>query len=151
MTTSAEVKRTQLGTAVYYLAGLLEEGSLVPQYDPNTRQEIAEVLELMLAKVGGLPENVPDNLVQAAVVRAIVGAAENLHVDEALEKEVFLNRQMREVEAFASIHGHVLTGWEPVSGEEGVEYQVSCQECGGFVYVSLSGTYNLLLDSCERL
>ena len=83
--------------------------------------------------------------------RAIVGAAENLHVDEALEKEVFLNRQMREVEAFASIHGHVLTGWEPVSGEEGVEYQVSCQECGGFVYVSLSGTYNLLLDSCERL
>ena len=151
MTTSAEVKRTQLGTAVYYLAGLLEEGSLVPQYDPNTRQEIAEVLELMLAKVGGLPENVPDNLVQAAVVRAIVGAAENLHMDEALEKEVFLNRQMREVEAFASIHGHVLTGWEPVSGEEGVEYQVSCQECGGFVYVSLSGTYNLLLDSCERL
>jgi len=151
MTTSAEVKRTQLGTAVYYLAGLLEEGSLVPQYDPNTRQEIAEVLELMLAKVGGLPENVPDNLVQAAVVRSIVGAAENLHVDEALEKEVFLNRQMREVEAFASIHGHVLTGWEPVSGEEGVEYQVSCQECGGFVYVSLSGTYNLLLDSCERL
>lgn len=148
MTTSAEVKKMQLETAVHYLAGLLEEGSLIKQYDPHTRREIAEVLELMLVKVGGLPENVPDNLVHAAVVRAIVGAAENLHVGE---KEVFLNRQMREVEAFASIHGHVLTGWEPVSGEEGVEYQASCQECGGFVYVSLSGTYNLLLDSCERM
>jgi len=146
--TSVEVKKMQLETAVHYLAGLLEEGSLVQQYDQNTRQEIAEVLELMLTKVSGLPENVPDNLVHAAVVRAIVGAAENLHVGE---KEIFLNRQMREVEAFASIHGHVLTGWEPVSGEQGVEYQASCQECGGFVYVSLSGTYNLLLDSCERV
>jgi len=146
--TSVEVKKMQLETAVHYLAGLLEEGSLVQQYDQNTRREIAEVLELMLTKVGGLPENVPDNLVHAAVVRAIVGAAENLHVGE---KEVFLNRQMREVEAFASIHGHVLSNWEPVSGEQGVEYQASCQECGGFVYVSLSGTYNLLLDSCERV
>lgn len=151
MTTIAEVKKTQLETAVHYLASLLEEGSLVQQYDRNTRQEIAEVLELMLTKVNGLPENVPDNLVQAAVVRAIVGAAETLHLTETLEKEVFLNRQMREVEAMASIRGHVLSKWEPVSGEEGVEYQASCQECGGFVYVSLSGTYNLLLDSCERV
>ncbi|MCA9873010.1 MAG: hypothetical protein H6659_12375 [Ardenticatenaceae bacterium] len=151
MTTSIEVKKAQLETAVHYLAGLLEEGSLIQHYDPETRREIAEVLELMLAKVNGLPDNVPDNLVQAAVVRAIVGAAENLHIEEALEREVFLNRQMREVEAFASIHGHTLTGWEPVSGEEGVEYQSSCRECGGFVYVSLSGTYNLLLDSCERM
>ena len=104
-----------------------------------------------MAKVSGLPDNVPDNLVQAAVVRAIVGATENLHVAETAEKEVFLNRQMREAEAFASIRGHVLTAWEPVSGEQGVEYQASCKDCGGFVYVSLSGTYNLLLDSCERM
>lgn len=150
-TTSAEVKKEQLATAVHYLAGLLEEGSLIGHYDRNTRREIAEVLELMLQKVEGLPDNVPDHLVQAAVVRAIVGAKETLHVDEALERESLINRQMREVEAFASIHGHVLTGWEPVSGEQGVEYQVSCQNCGGFVYVSLSGTYNLLLDSCERI
>ena len=151
MTTSAEVKKMQLETAVHYLAGLLEEGSLVSHYHQETRQEIAEVLELMLAKVSGLPDNVPDNLVQAAVVRAIVGATENLHVAETAEKEVFLNRQMREAEAFASIRGHVLTAWEPVSGEPGVEYQASCKDCGGFVYVSLSGTYNLLLDSCERM
>ncbi len=148
MTMLAEVKRTQLVTAVHYLAGLLEEGSLVSQYHADTRREIAEVLELLLEKVDGLPDNVPDNLVQAAVVRAIVGAADKLHFDE---KEAFLNRQMREVEAFASVHGHTLSRWEPVSGEEGVEYQASCQACGGFVYVSLSGIYNLLLNSCERV
>jgi hypothetical protein len=150
-TPSAEIKKTQLTTAVHYLAGLLAEGSLVSHYEPDTRREIAEVLELMLHKVDGLPDNVPENLVQAAVVRAIVGATETLHVAEALERESLLNRQMREVEAFASIHGHVLAAWEPVSGEQGVEYQVSCQNCGGFVYVSLSGIYNLLLDSCERI
>lgn len=151
MAIAAEIKIAQLETAVHYLAGLLAEGSLVSKYHPETRQEIAEVLELMLAKVDGLPDNVPDNLVQAAVVRAIVGAAENLHVGEAAEKESFLNRQMREVEASASIRGHSLGGWEPVSGEEGVEYQASCRDCGGFVYVSLSGIYDLLLDSCERI
>jgi hypothetical protein len=148
MSKSADVELAQLKTAVHYFVGLLEEGSLVKNYDSSTRDEIAEVLELMLEKVEGLPDEVPEHLVQAAVVRSIVGAAERLRLQES---EAFFSRQMREAEAAASIHGHILTDWEQVPGEEGVEYQAACKECGGFVYVSLSGTYNLLLDSCERV
>jgi hypothetical protein len=148
MSKSAAVELEQLKTAVRYLVGLLEEGSLVKNYDDGTREELAEVLDMLLDKVHGLPENVPENLVQAAVVRSIVGAAERLR---KVETEAFLARHMREAAAAASIHGHTLSDWEQVSGEEGVEYQASCRDCGGFVYVSLSGTYNLLLDSCERV
>ncbi|PID85223.1 MAG: hypothetical protein CSB13_09130 [Chloroflexi bacterium] len=148
MSKSANVELTQLKTAVHYFVGLLEEGSLVKNYDSSTRDEIAEVLELIIGKVEGLPEEVPENLVQAAVVRSIVGAAERLRRQES---EAFLSRQMREAEAAASIHGHTLSDWEQVTGEEGVEYQAACTDCGGFIYVSLSGTYNLLLDSCERV
>lgn len=148
MSKSAEVELAQLKTAVHYFVGLLEEGSLVKNYDSNTRDEIAEVLELMIEKVEDLPEEVPENLVQAAVVRSIVGAAERLRLQES---EDLFTRQMREAEAAASIHGHTLSDWEQVPGEEGVEYQASCKDCGGFIYVSLSGTYNLLLDSCERV
>ena len=57
---------------------------------------------------------------------------------------------MRQAEATASIHGHILTDWEMVSGSD-LEYQASCKVCGGFVYVSHASTYNLLLDSCERI
>jgi hypothetical protein len=148
MSKSADVELSQLKTAVNYFVGLLEEGSLVKNYDATTRDEIAEVLALMVDKVADLPEDVPENLIQAAVVRSIVGAAERLRLQES---EDFFTRQMREAEAAASIHGHTLSEWEQVPGEEGVEYQAACKECGGFVYVSLSGTYNLLLDSCERV
>ncbi len=148
MSKPADVELTQLKTAVHYFVGLLEEGSLVKNYDSGTRDEIAEVLELIIEKVEGLPEEVPENLVQAAVVRSIVGAAERLRKQES---EAFFTRQMREAEAAASIHGHTLSDWEQVTGEEGVEYQAACKDCGGFIYVSLSGTYNLLLDSCERV
>ena len=148
MSKNADIELDHLKTAVHYFVGLLEEGSLVKNYDPNTREEIAEVLELMLEKVAGLPAEVPENLVQASVVRSIVGAAERLRQQESA---AFFSRQMREAEAAASIHGHSLSDWEQVSGEEGVEYQAVCTECGGFIYVSLSGTYNLLLDSCERV
>lgn len=148
MDKSAEIELTQLKTAVHYFVGLLEEGSLVKNYDASTRDEIAVVLELLIEKVEGLPIEVPENLVQAAVVRSIVGAAERLRLQES---EAFFSRQTREAEAVASIHGHTLSAWEQVSGEGGVEYQAACQDCGGFVYVSLSGIYNLLLDSCERV
>ena len=148
MSKSAEIELAQLKTAVHYFVGLLEEGSLVKKYDIATREEIAEVLELMLEKVEGLPDAVPENLVQASVVRSIVGAAERLRLQES---EAFFSRQMREAEAAASIHGHALSEWEQMPGAEGIEYQAACKACGGFIYVSLSGTYNLLLDSCERV
>ncbi len=148
MSNSAEIELTQLKTAVHYFISLLEEGSLVKNYDETTRNEIAQVLDLLVEKVGGLPEGVPENLVQAAVVRAIVGAAERLRQQET---DARFTRQMREVEASASIHGHTLGEWEQGLGEEGVEFQISCQECGGFVYVTRSGIYNLLLGSCERV
>lgn len=148
MSKPAEIELAHLRKAIRYLVGLLEEGSLVTNYDANTRIEIAEVLDLMVDKVEDLPEEVPDNLVQAAVVRAIVGAAERLRKQETT---IFFSRQMREAEAVASIHGHSLSGWEQVVSEEGVEFQAACQACGGFIYVTRSGAYNLLLDSCERV
>jgi len=148
MSKSADIELAQLKTAVHYFVGLLEEGSLVKNYDSTTRDEIAEVLELIIEKVAGLPDEVPEHLVQASVVRSIVGAAERLRLQES---EAFFSRQMREAEAAASIHGHDLADWEQMPGAEGIEYQAACKECGGFIYVSLSGTYNLLLDSCERV
>ncbi|MCZ7669639.1 MAG: hypothetical protein M5U34_21915 [Chloroflexi bacterium] len=66
MSNSAEIELTQLKTAVHYFISLLEEGSLVKNYDETTRNEIAQVLDLLVEKVGGLPEGVPENLVQAA-------------------------------------------------------------------------------------
>ena len=106
MSKSAEIELAQLKTAVHYFVGLLEEGSLVKNYDSATRDEIAQVLELMLEKVEGLPDEVPENLVQASVVRSIVGAAERFRLQES---EAFFSRQMREAEAAASIHGHILS------------------------------------------
>lgn len=148
MSKNIAVELDQLKTAVRYFIGLLQEGSLVKNYDSGTREEIAEVLELIVEKVEGLPDEVPPHLVQAAVVRSLVGAAERLRLQES---EAFFTRQMREAEAAASIHGHTLSAWEQVSGEAGVEHQAACQNCGGFIYVTRSGTYNLLLDSCERV
>ena len=148
MSKLANIELAQLKTAVHYFVGLLEEGSLVKNYDSATRDEIAEVLELMIEKVEGLPDEVPENLVQASVVRSIVGAAERLRLQES---EALFSRQMREAEAAASIHGHTLSDWEQLPGTEGIEYQAACKDCDGFIYVSLSGTYNLLLDSCERV
>ena len=71
MTNSAETELKHLKTAVRYLIGLLEEGSLVPRYDEATRKEIGLVLQHLLHKVEGLPEGVPENLVQGTAVRAL--------------------------------------------------------------------------------
>ncbi|WP_420643252.1 hypothetical protein [Candidatus Leptofilum sp.] len=150
MSKSAEIELTHLKMSIRYLIGLLEEGSLVPRYDEATRREIGVVLQHLLHKVEGLPDGVPDNLVQGTAVRALVEAAAD-H-DEAAQQEQadFLERQMCEAEAWASIHGHQLEPWEQVAGSV-MEYQTSCEMCGGFIYVSHNSNYNLLLETCERI
>ncbi|MCC6605270.1 MAG: hypothetical protein IT327_18830 [Anaerolineae bacterium] len=150
MTNPAETELRHLKTAVRYLIGLLEEGSLVPRYDEATRKEIGVVLQHLLHKVEDLPEGVPDNLVQGTAVRALVEAAADHDEAARQEQTDALERQMCEAEAWASIHGHLLEGWEPVAGSV-MEYQTSCQTCGGFVYVSYNSSYNLLLETCERI
>ena len=150
MSKSADVALDQMVTAVTYLVGLLEEGSLVVRYDKETREEIADVLSHLIKKVEGLPSNVPENLVQATAIRAIVEASEKHTQLEAEEKQAHLSRNMREAEVGASLHGHELGGWEQVDGSY-MEYQSTCKNCGGFVYVSHDSTYNLLLESCERI
>ncbi|MCA9954527.1 MAG: hypothetical protein H6657_01745 [Ardenticatenaceae bacterium] len=150
MTNSAETELKHLKTAVRYLIGLLEEGSLVPRYDESTRKEIGMVLQHLLHKVEGLPEGVPENLVLTTAVRAVVEAAAEHDQAAQQEQADALERQMCEAEAWASIHGHLLEKWEPVAGSV-MEYQTSCQTCGGFIYVSHNSNYNLLLETCERI
>lgn len=150
MSNSAETELKHLKMAIRYLVGLLEEGSLIPRYDEATRQEIGMVLQHLLHKVEGLPEGVPENLVLTTAVRAIVEAASE-HDDAAQQEQTdSLERQMCEAEAWASIHGHQLEPWEQVAGSA-MEYQTSCETCGGFVYVSYNSSYNLLLETCERI
>jgi hypothetical protein len=147
---SAEIELAQLKTAVNYLIGLLEDGSLIARYDKATRIELAVALNHLLHKVEDLPDAVPERLVQAAAVRAIIEASEGYYTAAQAELQENLELHMRQVEATASIHGHLLTAWEQVSGSD-LEVQASCKTCGGFVYVSYSSTYNLLLDTCERV
>jgi len=150
MSKSAEIELAQFKTAINFIIGLLEEGSLVARYDKGTREEIAAVLQLLLHKIAVLPEATPENLVQAVAVRAITGASETAaRIGEDEEKEL-LARKMREVDAAASIQGHMLGQWERVPGSE-LEYQASCANCGGFAYVSHANTYNLLSDSCQNV
>lgn len=150
MSKSAEVELAQLKTAVSFFVGLLEEGTLVTRYDKGTRDEIATALQLLLSKIEDLPDNTPDNLIQAVAVRAIIGASETLaKVGEGEEKEL-LARKLREVDAAASIQGHNLGAWEKVPGTE-VEYQATCTACGGFAYVSHDSSYILLSESCQKV
>jgi hypothetical protein len=150
MSKPAEIELSQLKTAVKYLIGLLEDGSLIARYDKTTRVEIAVALNHLLHKVEGLPDNVPDRLVQAAAVRAVIEASEGYYAAAQAEMQENLELHMRQAEAAASIHGHILSDWERVSGSD-LEYQATCKTCGGFVYVSHTSTYNLLLDTCERI
>ncbi len=147
---SPENELAQLKTAVFYLIGLLEEGSLVLRYHKETREEIADVLHHLLQKVEGLPDDLPENLVQATAVRAIVEASDKYNLVQKSEKEEKLVRHTREAEIAASIHGHQLGPWEQVPGSD-MEYQATCKMCGGFVYVSHDSKFNLLLESCERI
>ena len=150
MSKSAEMELQHLKTAVRYLIGILEEGSLVPRFEAETRIEIGEVLQHLMHKVAGLPEGVPENLVQGTVVRALVEAATKYDETAQQEQADSLERFMCEAEAWASIHGHQLEPWEQVAGSE-MEYQTNCILCGGFVYVNYDSSYNLLLETCERM
>lgn len=150
MSKSAETELQHLKTAVRYLSGILEEGSLVPRFDASTRIEIGAVLQHLIHKVEGLPAGVPENLVQGTAVRALVEAAAKYDEVAQQEHADSLERFMCEAEAWASIHGHQLEPWEPVAGSE-MEYQTSCVLCGGFVYVNFESSYNLLLETCERM
>ncbi|MCP4423542.1 MAG: hypothetical protein GY803_03525 [Chloroflexi bacterium] len=145
-----QTKLEQMELALHYLVSVLEEGSLVERYDKETRESFADVLRLLVDKVNDLPLNVPENLVQATAVRAIIDASEQANVAELAAGREKLARNQREVEALASIQGHVLGVWEQVKGSD-MEFQATCQVCGGFVYVSDASVYNLLLDTCQRL
>jgi hypothetical protein len=145
-----QAKLEQLKYSLHYLVSLLEEGSLVERYDRDTREEIADVIRLIVEKVDDLPLGVPENLVKATAVRAIIDASERSNLAEMADRQEKLERYQREVEASASIQGHSLGEWEPVKGSE-LEMQATCQVCGGFVYVSDASVYNLLLDDCQRM
>ncbi len=150
MDQTEQTKLAQLELALHYLVSVLEEGSLVERYDKETRESLADVLRLLVEKVNDLPLNVPDNLVQATAVRSIIGASEQANMAEMASRREQLERRQREVEASASIQGHLLGDWEQVKGSD-MEFQATCQVCGGFVYVSDNSVYNLLLDICQRL
>jgi hypothetical protein len=150
MTKSVETELKHLKMAVRYLIGLLKEGSLVPRYEAETRMEIGMVLQHLIHKVEGLPDNVPENLVQGTAVRALVEAAAKHDEATQHEQSELLEQQMCEAEAWASIHGHRLEPWEQVAGSV-MEYQTACESCGGFVYVNHNSSYNLLLETCERI
>jgi hypothetical protein len=145
-----QAKLEQLKKALHYLVSLLEEGTLVERYDRDTREEMADVIRLLVEKVDDLPLGVPENLVLATAVRAIIGASEKSNLAELADRREKLERHQREVEASASIQGHSLGEWEQVKGSE-MEVQATCQVCGGFVYVSDASVYNLLLDDCQRI
>ncbi|MFQ5398584.1 MAG: hypothetical protein ACE5E7_03205 [Anaerolineae bacterium] len=149
MAKPAATELAQLKTAVNYLIGLLEEGSLVMQYDRATREELALVLCLLLEKVEGLPDGTPENLVRAAAVRAIIGAAEKNADSQRKDMAESLARHMREAETAASIQGHRLGEWEEVSAAD-MEYLATCRDCGSFVYVSHASIYDLLVEGCSR-
>ncbi len=148
MSNSAEIELTYLKDAINYLAAFLGEGSLVEdRYDKVTREAIALVLEELVTKVEGLPEGLPDHLVQAVAVRAIIGASDKISEGNRVQIDGDLQRKMRDAEAAASVKGCILGDWELVSKEE-MEYQATCTNCGGFVYVSPADTFDLLPAEC---
>jgi len=149
MAKTAEVELAQLKTAVTYLACLLNEGTLLDRFESATREELAAILNLLVQKVEGLPATIPENLVQATAVRAIVDAADQHSAAEQDDRQDHLQRNMSQAETRASINGHTLGEWEKVEGSDN-EYQATCQGCGGFVYVSYVDIYDLLLPDCER-
>ncbi len=150
MNKPAEIELAHLKTAVFYLSGLLEEGSLVPQYDTATRQEIALALQALLEKVSGLPTEVPENLVRASAVRALIVAGEKMKQSGEAGLASDLGHRMREAEVAASLHGHTLNSWQKVSSSD-MEYVATCPTCDGVVYVSHNNTYSLLTEQCEPL
>lgn len=141
MSKSGDEKYEQLKTAVSFLSAMLEEGSLVARYQKETREEIADVLRIVVEKVEGLPEGCPQQLVESVAVRAIVDASEIFRRDEESIKRNKIEKRMREAEMAARLKGLELNQWEQIGAWE---YQSSCEGTEGFVYVTPESTYDLL-------
>lgn len=144
MSKSAQTELEQLKVAIDFLAGLLEEGSLVDRYHRETREEIAAALRHLVHKVEGLPEGVPSQLVESTAVRAIVDASEAYIQSVQTERSSRLEKRMREAEMSARFRGFVLNEWEQIGPWE---YQASSDTCEGFIYVNPDSTYDLLVKS----
>lgn len=142
-----EKELEQLQTAVSYLADVLEEGSLVAQYDADTCEAFSMALRLLLKKVVDLPAETPLHLVQATAVRAIVGAAEEMASIAQREKIALLERHIREATMSATLQGHSLGEWQPADGGH-MQVMAACQDCGGVVYASQDEIFSLLPENC---
>lgn len=150
MAKSTEVKVEQLETAVAYLAWVFEEGSLVAHYSPHLRREIALILNILLDKVNGLPDEVPRHLVQAAAVRAIVNANEKMNEGNGTNSHADLEQNMRKAELKVGVQGHMLGEWQPTSTADGeTEYEATCKYCGGIVYANQVSFYTFMTDECD--
>lgn len=151
MEKTADIELKQLKTAMAYLAGLLEEGSLVAQCAQRDRIILAQTLDQMLEKVAGLPAETPDHLVRAVALRALISAQEQA-AQPATNTDLgqrHSQSRMREAEVTATLQGHQLGSWETAEGD--FEFAAKCIFCEGFVYVSPDTTYNLLSETCSRL
>jgi hypothetical protein len=150
MDKTADLELDQLKTALSYLAGLLSEGSLLAQYDRETRHMLAETLDLLLLKVADLPPQLPRHLVQATAVRALVAAQDQLAESERSPQAGHPQNRMRQAEIAADLQGHQLGEWQQITQGD-LEFGAKCKYCEGFVYVNQDTTYNLLLETCSRL
>ena len=149
MDKSDQEELTQLKMAIDFLASVFEEGSLVEHIERPRREEMARILQLLLSYVADLPVGVPSNLVEAAAVRALVGAAENAPKQGQEASGQRLTHDKHQAELTARLRGHNLAHWRKVGGDEGnPEYEAMCQNCGGVTFVSLTTSYVLLSESC---
>lgn len=131
----------QLKSSILFFSAMLEEGSLVARYQRETREEIAEVLRLLIDKVDGLPGGVPQQLVEATAVRAIIDASEKYRKSENDDKRQKIERRMREAEMAARLKGLELNEWEQIGQWE---FQSTGRDGEGFVYVTPDSTFDLL-------
>lgn len=150
MAKSPEVGLEQLQTAVAYLAWVFEEGSLVAHYDEALRRELSYILNTLLEKVDGLPDEIPRHLVQAAAVRAIVSAADKMNEGDVDTSHADLEQNMRKAELKVGVQGHTLSDWQPTSTADGeMEYEATCKYCGGVVYANQLSFYTFMTDDCD--
>ena len=139
--TVTDERYEQLKTSLNFLSDMLEEGSLVTRYQRETREELAQVLRLLVEKVEGLPEGVPKQLVESTAVRAIIDASEKYRQSEDDEKRQKIEKRMREAEMAARLKGLELAEWEQIGAWE---FQSSDKDGEGFVYVTPESTFDLL-------
>ena len=141
MTIKKDDRYEQLKASITFLSAMLEEGSLVERYEQETREEIANVLRLLVVKVEGLPEGVPQQLVESTAVRAIIDASEKYRQTEDDDKRGKIERRMREAEMAARLKGFELKEWEQIGAWE---FQSSVKDGEGFIYVTPESTFDLL-------